>query len=196
MTSLVTIGHLVKANEDAAIFNSLGNMNDWVELHILNAVTGISIPQLRAAPRSQYVKLREEVYGDDPLSTKLRVSRSEPPWALTPCLCLCGCVVFCLDHMDDPHTNTECQNNEPLLNMRRITTDDILQASTDIGINLVKLYSRISDLSEDELATLPSYYYWPLQTAMTQAINDPLWPDEVNKNGLVSQWRGLSQDLP
>ena len=195
MASMVTLGHIVKANEDAAIFDTLGNMNDWIELHILNAVTNISIPQLRSAPRRQYIALRDEVYGEDPVSAKLRVSRRELPWILIPCTCVCGCLLICVDHIDDEHTDVECSKVLPLLSMRRILTDDILQASNDQGINIIKLYSRISDLSDTELEALPHYYYWPLQTAMSRAINDPLWPDEMDSNALVNQWHGQSLDV-
>ena len=192
MASLVTVGHLVKANEDAAIFDSLGNMNDWVEIHVLNAITGIPIPRLRSVSRRQYMALRDEVYGDDPVAVKFRVSNTAPPWTLTTCACICGCLLVCVNHMDDGHTADECAGAEPLLSMRRILTDDMIQASNDEGINVIKLYGRISDLSEDAIAALPMSHYWPLQTAMSRAINDPLWPDEENANGLLEEWRGQS----
>ncbi len=191
----VTIGHLTKANEDAAIFDSLGNMNDWVEVHVVNAITNIPIPTLRSAPRRQYIKLRNEVYGDDPISTKFRVSSPEPPWTLNECSCICGCLLVCVDHIDDGHIDANCPQT-PLLQIRRITTDDMISSSTDLGINVVKLYGRISSLTEDEIAALPSRYYWALQTAISRSINDPLWPDDLDANVLVEQWLALSPGTP
>ena len=192
--SHVTVGILVKANEDAAIFDTLGNMNEWVELHVLNAVTGLPIPMLRSAPRIQYNRLRDEIYGDDPISTKFRVSNSETPWDLIECTCACGCLLICVDHIDDQHTNPGCPQT-PILRMRRITTDDIISSSSDQGINVIKIYGRISSLSEAEIAALPSNYYWALQSGVSRAITDPLWPDDLNTNALVEQWRALSPEI-
>ena len=169
-----TMGIVADAQKEASMFAGTGDLQEWADAIVVSKCTGLTLPQVRQLPYRTNLKIKDHLYEDDPVSTTLRVSASEPPWELTCCNCKCGCMLVCVDHIDDPHTE-ECY---PLLKMRRIITDDVIYGSTDNGMDVIKVFTRISEKSESQIRDLAHYHYWALRMAITRSMNDPLWPGE------------------
>ena len=171
-----TLGIVADAQEAGARFAGSGSIQEWVDTHIVAACTGLPVPTIREMPARTRSIIEDRLYQEDPASTVLRVSGTEPPWTLVRCTCTCGCVLVCVDHVDDPHSETCPQ--EPIIGMRRIITDDVIFGSNETGVDLIKLLPRISGKSVEEIRNMPHYLYWPLRSAVSRSMNDPLWPGE------------------